>query len=133
VEKKLKIIISQGESSMKELVLLLIISLILVGCQGIKNVKPTSDTIITAKDADTQAKEAIEAYKKFFDTLGIPYTITRRPDWDKFPGAEYTIAFDTIFPDGKVLQIGTVHNLGQNFAKTFLHLLIHWVDILSSA
>ncbi|MEE9474900.1 MAG: proline--tRNA ligase [Candidatus Hydrothermarchaeaceae archaeon] len=73
----------------------------------------------TAKDADTQAKEAIEAYKKFFDTLGVPYTITRRPDWDKFPGAEYTIAFDTIFPDGKVLQIGTVHNLGQNFAKTF--------------
>lgn len=73
----------------------------------------------TAEDVDAQVKEAIEAYKKFFDTLGIPYTITRRPDWDKFPGAEYTIAFDTIFPDGRALQIGTVHNLGQNFAKTF--------------
>jgi prolyl-tRNA synthetase len=29
------------------------------------------------------------------------------------------MAFDTIFPDGKTMQIGTVHNLGQNFAKTF--------------
>lgn len=73
----------------------------------------------TAEDAEAQVKTAIAVYRQFFDTLGIPYTITRRPDWDKFPGAEYTMAFDTIFPDGKVLQIGTVHNLGQNFAETF--------------
>lgn len=71
------------------------------------------------EDAERQVKEAIEIYKRFFDTLGIPYTISRRPDWDKFPGAEYTVAFDTIFPDGRTLQIGTVHNLGQNFSKTF--------------
>ena len=51
--------------------------------------------------------------------LGIPYTVSKRPEWDKFPGAEYTVAFDTIMPDGKTLQIGTVHNLGQTFAKTF--------------
>ena len=73
----------------------------------------------TKEDAERQVGEAVRAYKKFFDTLGISYTITKRPAWDKFPGAEYTVAFDTIFPDGKVLQIGTVHNLGQNFAKTF--------------
>lgn len=71
------------------------------------------------EDAEAQVREAIEVYKKFFDALGVPYTISRRPDWDKFPGAEYTMAFDTIFPDGRVLQIATVHNLGQNFAKTF--------------
>ncbi len=71
------------------------------------------------EDAERQVKEAIEIYKRFFDILGIPYTISRRPDWDKFPGAEYTVAFDTIFPDGRTLQIGTVHNLGQNFSKTF--------------
>ncbi len=71
------------------------------------------------EDAEKQVKEAIEVYKRFFDRLCIPYMITRRPDWDKFPGAEYTIAFDTIFPDGRTLQIGTVHNLGQTFSKTF--------------
>ncbi len=70
-------------------------------------------------DAERQVKEAIEIYKKFFDSLSIPYIISRRPDWDKFAGALYTIAFDTVMPDGKTLQIGTVHNLGQNFTKAF--------------
>lgn len=73
----------------------------------------------SAQDAERQVKEAIEIYRRFFDALGVPYTITKRPDWDKFPGAEYTVAFDTVFPDGRALQIATVHNLGQNFAKTF--------------
>jgi len=73
----------------------------------------------TREDAEKQVQNAVQIYRKFFDALGIPYVITKRPQWDKFPGAEYTIAFDTILPDGKTLQIGTVHNLGQNFAKTF--------------
>ena len=73
----------------------------------------------TYEDAEKQVIEAINIYKKFFDTLGIPYLISKRPDWDKFAGALYTIAFDTIMPDGKTLQIGTVHNLGQNFTKVF--------------
>ncbi len=71
------------------------------------------------EDAERQVSEAIEIYKKIFDTLGIPYLISQRPEWDKFAGALYTIAFDTILPDGKVLQIGTVHHLGQNFTKAF--------------
>jgi len=69
--------------------------------------------------AEEQVLEAISVYRKFFDELKIPYIISKRPDWDKFAGALYTIAFDTIMPDGKVLQIGTVHNLGQNFTKVF--------------
>jgi prolyl-tRNA synthetase len=71
------------------------------------------------ESAEAQIEEAIQIYKNFFDELGVPYSVIRRPDWDKFPGAVYTMAFDTIFPDGRTLQIGTVHNLGQNFAKTF--------------
>jgi prolyl-tRNA synthetase len=71
------------------------------------------------EDAEKQVEEAIDVYKKFFSTLQIPYIVTRRPDWDKFPGADYTMAFDTVLPDGKTLQIGTVHNLGTTFAKTF--------------
>jgi prolyl-tRNA synthetase len=70
-------------------------------------------------DAEKQVQEAISIYKKFYGVLGIPYVVSKRPEWDKFPGADYTIAFDTVLPDGKTLQIGTVHNLGTNFAKTF--------------
>jgi len=66
-----------------------------------------------------QVKEAVEIYSTFFDELGVPYLISRRPEWDKFAGSEYSIAFDTILPDGRTLQIGTVHNLGTNFAKAF--------------
>jgi prolyl-tRNA synthetase len=73
----------------------------------------------TAEETEQQVQDAVKVYKHFFDKLGIPYTICKRPEWDKFPGAEYTVAFDTIMPDGKTLQIGTVHNLGQTFAKTF--------------
>ncbi|BFH74464.1 proline--tRNA ligase [Sulfurisphaera javensis] len=73
----------------------------------------------TYEDAAKQVEEAIGIYKKFFDELGIPYMLSKRPDWDKFAGAEYTIAFDTIMPDSRVLQIGTVHHLGQHFTKAF--------------
>ncbi|GAB6148211.1 proline--tRNA ligase [Stetteria hydrogenophila] len=71
------------------------------------------------EDAERQVLEAVEVYKRLFDSLGIPYIISRRPEWDKFAGALYTIAFDTVMPDGRALQIGTVHNLGQNFTKAF--------------
>ncbi|MGO9387922.1 MAG: proline--tRNA ligase [Methanobacterium sp.] len=74
---------------------------------------------INKEDTENQVNRAIEIYKMFFDSLGIPYVITTRPEWDKFPGADYTVAFDTLLNDGKTLQIGTVHNLGQTFARTF--------------
>jgi prolyl-tRNA synthetase len=45
--------------------------------------------------------------------------VSRRPDWDKFPGGDYTLAVDTVMPDGKTLQIGTAHHLGDHFSKTF--------------
>jgi prolyl-tRNA synthetase len=73
----------------------------------------------TGEEAEKQVQEALELYKQFFDCVGVPYVVSRRPEWDKFAGALYTLAFDLLCPDGKVLQIGTVHNLGQNFAKAF--------------
>lgn len=73
----------------------------------------------TFEEAEAQVKEGTEVYKKFFDELGVPYCISRRPDWDKFAGALYSVALDMICPDGRSLQIGTVHNLGQNFSKAF--------------
>jgi prolyl-tRNA synthetase len=91
----------------------------LIRLREITTFKEAHTVHATWEDAEAQVKEAVEVYKRFFDALGVPCSVSRRPDWDKFPGAEYTLAFDTIFPDGRTLQIGTVHNLGQNFAKTF--------------
>ncbi|RLE78971.1 MAG: proline--tRNA ligase, partial [Thermoprotei archaeon] len=71
------------------------------------------------EEAEEQVKEAINIYKEFFERLAIPFIISIRPEWDKFAGAVYTIAFDTLMPDGKTLQIGTVHYLGTNFSKAF--------------
>jgi prolyl-tRNA synthetase len=72
------------------------------------------------EDAENQVKEDMEIFKKVMtDNLLIPFLLIRRPQWDKFPGADDTYAFETILPDGISLQIGTTHNLGENFAKVF--------------
>jgi prolyl-tRNA synthetase len=73
----------------------------------------------TAEEAETEVQEEIDNYKKIFNELGVAYCISRRPEWDKFAGANYSTAFDLICPDGRTLQIGTVHNLGQHFSKAF--------------
>jgi len=71
------------------------------------------------EDAAKQVDRAIEIYQEFYRRLAVPTIVSKRPDWDKFPGADYTLAVDTIMPDGRVLQIGTAHHLADNFAKTF--------------
>ncbi len=73
----------------------------------------------TPEEAEAQVRESVRIYKQFFDELGVPYVVTRRPAWDTFAGAQYSLAFDTLAPDGRTLQIGTTHNLGQNFAKVY--------------
>ena len=91
----------------------------LIRMREVDNFKEAHTVHATEEEAEAQVKEAIEVYKKFFDTVGIPYRMTKRPDWDKFAGAEYSIAFDQVLPDGRTLQNGTVHKLGQNFSKAF--------------
>jgi len=73
---------------------------------------------------DEDARKNIEEIKKIYgklinELLCIPFVVNRRPEWDRFPGAADTFAFDTIMPNGKTLQIATAHNLGQNFSKVF--------------
>ena len=70
-------------------------------------------------DAAKQVDRAIEIYQEFYRRMGIPTIVSKRPSWDKFPGADYTLAVDALMPDGRVLQIGTAHHLADNFAKTF--------------
>ena len=91
----------------------------LIRVREITTFKEAHTIHVDSQGAQDQVQDAIEIYRSFFDQVGIPYIVTRRPDWDKFPGADYTMAFDTLLPDGKTLQVGTVHNLGQTFARTF--------------
>jgi len=71
------------------------------------------------EDARCQVEAAIALYREFYDALGVPVILSRRPEWDKFPGADYTMAVDTVMPDGRTLQVGTVHHLGDHFSRTF--------------
>lgn len=73
----------------------------------------------TLEEADKQVLEGAEIYEEMYRRLCLSYLLLRRPDFDKFPGAVYSIAFDAWNPDGKANQIGTVHNLGDKFAKSF--------------
>lgn len=71
------------------------------------------------EDAERQVREALDIYRRIFDEMCLAYMINKRPEWDKFAGAVYTIAFDSLLPDGRTLQIGTVHYLGTNFTRVF--------------
>ena len=73
----------------------------------------------TAEEAEQQFKEAVGLYKEFFDRLLLSYFIVKTPPWDTFAGAEYNYDFITVMPDGKGLELGSVINLGQRFAKAF--------------
>ena len=77
----------------------------------------------TAHEDYDSAEEQMDEYRKIWDKirsdLCLPYIIDQRPDWDKFPGAKYTLAFDTAMPGGRSLQIGTIHQYGENFSKNY--------------
>lgn len=69
--------------------------------------------------AAEQVLQSMEIYQSLFDALCLSYMVFKRPKHDTFPGAEYSIAYDAPLPNGKMLQIGTTHHLGDNFAKAF--------------
>lgn len=72
------------------------------------------------KDAEAQVQEDINITEKnMHQKLGIPFLPLKRPQWDKFPGAEYTIGSDSLMPDGRVVQQPSTHLLNQSFAKSF--------------
>ena len=91
----------------------------LIRLREITSFKEAHTVHATWEDARDQVEDAVSLYKEFYDRLCVPVIMSKRPDWDKFPGADYTIAADAIMPDGRTLQVGTAHHLGDNFAKTF--------------
>ncbi len=70
-------------------------------------------------DAEKQMDNYLIFMDKLAKDLCIKFSMDIRPDWDKFPGAVYSIAFDTPMPGYRTLQIGTIHQYGENFAKNY--------------
>ncbi len=91
----------------------------LIRLREITSFKEAHTVHATWQEAEDQVHRAMDLYREFYDRLCVPVVISRRPDWDKFPGADYTMAVDSVMPDGKTLQIGTVHHLGDHFSRTF--------------
>ncbi len=73
----------------------------------------------SAKEAEEETNWALLAYRELCeDTLAMPVLMGRKPEHEKFPGAVDTYCVEAMMQDGKALQAGTSHFLGQNFAKS---------------
>jgi prolyl-tRNA synthetase len=74
----------------------------------------------TKEEADKEVMEILNEYRDIMENyLAIPVLVGRKSESEKFAGALYTTTLEAIMPDGKALQMGTSHNLGQNFSKVF--------------
>jgi prolyl-tRNA synthetase len=71
------------------------------------------------EDAERQIKEDKEIAHRLLHKLCLPYVFSKRPEWDKFAGAYYTISIDVLMPSGRTLQIGSIHQYRDNFAKPY--------------
>ncbi len=74
----------------------------------------------TEEEAMEETMLMLKVYKDFMEeTLALPVFTGRKTDKEKFAGAVATFGLEAMMLDGKSLQSGTSHYLGQNFAKAF--------------
>lgn len=74
----------------------------------------------TKEEAEEEVAAILDIYKRTVeDELAIPVILGKKSEKEKFVGAVYTTTMESIMPDGKALQMGTSHFLGQNFSKPF--------------
>lgn len=72
------------------------------------------------EDAQKMVDDALKMYVEFYQqVLGIYGYAGRKSESEKFAGADLTLTYEMLMPDGKIVQGCTSHNLGQNFAKVF--------------
>ena len=72
------------------------------------------------EDAKAEVLKILEIYQKTVEEeLAIPVITGTKSEKEKFVGAVYTTTMESMMPDGKALQMGTSHFLGQNFSKPF--------------
>ncbi len=74
----------------------------------------------TAQEADEEVRMMLQEYVNLTQNyLAIPVVQGQKSENEKFPGADKTLTFESLMPDGKALQMGTSHFISQNFAKAF--------------
>ena len=74
----------------------------------------------TSEEALKQAEDALDLYKDFVENdLALPVLSGRKTKNERFPGAVETYCIEAMMQDGKALQAGTSHFLGQNFSRSF--------------
>ena len=74
----------------------------------------------TSKEAEEETMQMVRVYEEFSEKfLGIPVLVGNKSESEKFAGAIETMTIEALMQDGKALQAGTSHFLGQNFAKAF--------------
>ena len=74
----------------------------------------------TAEEAQAETLRILAVYKEFAETeLAIPVMDGVKTESEKFAGADRTYSIEALMRDGRALQAGTSHNLGQNFARVF--------------
>jgi prolyl-tRNA synthetase len=74
----------------------------------------------TAEEARQETLQMLDVYRRFSEeVLAMPVVWGQKTDSEKFAGALRTYAIEALMGDGKALQAGTSHNLGQNFAAAY--------------
>lgn len=74
----------------------------------------------THDEADAFARKMLDIYVDFAENvMAVPVIPGQKSDSERFAGALRTYCVEAMMQDGKALQFGTSHNLGQNFAKAF--------------
>ena len=74
----------------------------------------------TKEEAIEEATRMIHVYQKFVEEwMGVPVIVGHKSPNERFAGAVDTLTIEALMQDGKALQSGTSHFLGQNFAKAF--------------
>ncbi len=74
----------------------------------------------TPEEAAEETDKMLGVYASLAeDWLAIPVIKGRKTDAEKFAGADYTLSIEAMMGDGRALQAGTSHNLGQNFTRAY--------------
>jgi len=72
------------------------------------------------EEAEEETMKMVRVYQRFAEEyLAMPVIVGKKTDREKFAGAAHTYCIEALMQDGKALQAGTSHHLGQNFAKAF--------------
>lgn len=72
----------------------------------------------TEEEARENAQRMLAVYRDFADSfLAMPVLTGEKPEEERFPGAVMTLSIEAMMQDGKALQAGTSHYLGQSFAE----------------